>query len=53
MFEDLKKRAKELRKSTFEAFVEKGEAHLGGVFRSSRLSSHFSIVQWIKMISLS
>ena len=32
MFEDLKKRAKELRKSTFEAFVEKGEAHLGGSF---------------------
>ena len=32
MFKDLKKRALELRRSTFEAFVEKGEAHLGGSF---------------------
>ena len=32
MFEDLEKRALELRRSTFEAFVEKGEAHLGGSF---------------------
>lgn len=32
MHEDLIEKAKDLRKSTFEAFVEKGEAHLGGSF---------------------
>ena len=30
--DDLKIKAKELRKKTFNAFIEKGEAHLGGAF---------------------
>ena len=30
--EILNKRANELRKKTFNAFIEKGEAHLGGSF---------------------
>ena len=30
--ETLKKHAAELRKATFQAFVEQGEAHLGGSF---------------------
>ena len=29
---NLKIKAKELRKKTFTAFIEKGEAHLGGAF---------------------
>ena len=31
-FEILKKKALKLRQKTFEAFIEKGEAHLGGSF---------------------
>jgi len=32
MHDELTRKAKELRKGTFQAFVEKGEAHLGGSF---------------------
>ena len=31
-FENLKKKALELRRNTFKAFIQKGEAHLGGSF---------------------
>ena len=31
-FENLKKKALDLRRKTFKAFIQKGEAHLGGSF---------------------
>ena len=36
IFEGLVEKAKKLRQDTFNAFVEHGEAHLGGAFQSSK-----------------
>ena len=43
--EKLKKKAANLRKKTFMAFIEKGEAHLGGSF--SKIESLLTIYEMI------
>lgn len=49
----LVKKAKKLRQKTFQSFIEKGEAHLGGSFSMiEALIAIFEILKKKKMINL-